>query len=429
MKKSHLALIAAVLAGCASLPTLWESQQSQLRARSAVGGNRVTPLVCAEEVYPAMERLIESASESIQFETYLFGGTVGHRLGDRLLAKKKAGVKVQLVLDPGMGSIGTSHKQMTEIVDSLRKEGMEVLCLPVDKLPRGGSWMARKRRIDHAKLVVADGQRAMIGGMNSYDDAAKARDYMMLVEGPAAAKYGEMVQEDFLAAGGKGTLKFNPRSVGDEAVYVGDNGLTNRTIKSVLLDAINGAQKRVWVEMLLLDHDDVINALIAAEKRGVDVRVILDKSAVKEVLGVIGKKLPLEGITNLATVKQLFDAKVPVRWYEPNDRYSYLHAKMMVVDDIALTGSANYTFQALDLNREALARTTAKDVVTRFAGSFQSDWTTNSEEITSFTPTQRAFAAIYDKVRRLIYPVEERVDGDPSISTDVLAIPTLELGL
>jgi len=119
---------------------------------------------------------------------------------------------------------------------------------------------------------------------------------------------------------------------------------------------------------------EIIDALIDARKRGVDVRVILD---------------PSEARVNDKAHQRLNSSGVPARWFVP-DRWQLLHAKWSVTDtqhtDI---GSANWTFQALDgageradgsrpsrarRNHEASVHVKNEQVASRFEQQFLDDW-------------------------------------------------------
>lgn len=422
--------IAVSLTGCSSAGRSLFGAPDPFRAKSLASvttGNRVTPLVDGDEVYPAIEKLIDSAQHSVQLQVYLFGGEVGKRIADRLIKKQKAGLELQVVIDPALGSAGPSREQMVPLVRYLESQGVTVRRYPVASLPKGKSWFAGSRRIDHAKFVIADGKRAIMGGMNYYDDADKAHDYMIKIEGPAAARLGEIAQRDWVDAGGKATLAFQASPVGNATVEFGDNGIQERTIESLLLDSIRNAKQRVWVEMLLLDHDAILDALADAKRRGVDVRVVLDATAVKETIGSLGKKLPLEGVMNYSAAKDLLDAGIPVHWYKPSNRFHYLHAKVSLVDDRVLVGSSNYTFQALGLNREILARVDDPLTVAQMERVFEEDWRSQSTPITGMTRLERAIAALSGKIKKMLYKVEERED-ETVVSTEVVSVPAFELG-
>ncbi len=85
-----------------------------------------------------------------------------------------------------------------------------------------------------------------------------------------------------------------------------------------LVNAINGAKKSVHVTMYILSDVDVISALIARHKAGVDVKVVLNKT------------FPSAGTDNTSVYNQLVAAKVPVVW--ASSTFTYTHEKCVILD-------------------------------------------------------------------------------------------------
>jgi cardiolipin synthase len=69
-------------------------------------GNKVTLLKNGPDTYRAMFDAIESASDSINLETFTFDDdTVGKKFADVLIAKQQAGVQVNIIFD----DFGSNH--------------------------------------------------------------------------------------------------------------------------------------------------------------------------------------------------------------------------------------------------------------------------------------------------------------------------------
>ncbi len=97
-----------------------------------------------------------------------------------------------------------------------------------------------------------------------------------------------------------------------------------------IVDAINSAKSSIFVQAYSFTSAPIANALVAAKKRGVDVRVIIDKRT-EETKG--------------AKVKTLLTGNVPVLI---DVVPGIAHNKVMIIDDAyVLTGSFNFT-QAAD---------------------------------------------------------------------------------
>jgi phosphatidylserine/phosphatidylglycerophosphate/cardiolipin synthase-like enzyme len=119
----------------------------------------------------------------------------------------------------------------------------------------------------------------------------------------------------------------------DVAVYFSPHG---GGLKA-LLDEINSATKSIDVMAYLITAQEIADALGAAVKRGVDVRVILDAD---NAGGIFSDKAVFAG------------SPVPI-WRD--GEHKEFHHKVMLIDGrVVITGSYNFTSQAENANAENL---------------------------------------------------------------------------
>lgn len=98
---------------------------------------------------------------------------------------------------------------------------------------------------------------------------------------------------------------------------------------AALIDALNKAEKKIYVHAYSFTHPDIAAALVAAKKRGVDVQVHMDKNRIAEKYSVF----PL-------FVENAFAISI-------QDKPPIAHNKIMIVDeDLVITGSFNWTKNA-----------------------------------------------------------------------------------
>ena len=91
---------------------------------------------------------------------------------------------------------------------------------------------------------------------------------------------------------------------------------------------IDFAKKSIDLAIFSFTNDDLANAVLAAHKRGVTVRIITDDEAMK------GKG---------ADTQRMADAGIPCR--TDNAGQYHMHNKFMIVDSLYIvTGSFNWTF-------------------------------------------------------------------------------------
>lgn len=138
--------------------------------------------------------------------------------------------------------------------------------------------------------------------------------------------------------------------------------------RQAILDNINEAQTEILVALYYFTDPGLADALIEGKNRGVDIRVILDRSQRK------GK---------YSQAKRLTEAGIPVH-FDSNHRI--FHHKFMVVDErILITGSQNWTKSAEMMNAENIVQfRSSPELVTKFKTQFfdiiafnKNDGTTN----------------------------------------------------
>ncbi|MEO8598763.1 MAG: phospholipase D family protein [bacterium] len=111
-------------------------------------------------------------------------------------------------------------------------------------------------------------------------------------------------------------------------------------IETLIISEIDGAKKQVLVQAYLLTSKKIAKALIATQKRGVDVMVLVDATQSARVPSSKAQDLSLAGI--------------PV-WLET--RYQNAHNKIILIDvgtpsATVITGSYNFTWSAQHKNAE-----------------------------------------------------------------------------
>lgn len=136
----------------------------------------------------------------------------------------------------------------------------------------------------------------------------------------------------------------------------------------LILDSINSAKISLKIKMFIFSDPDLINAVIDAMNRGVNVQVMLNparRSGEEE---------------NEETRKKLNEAGIDVK--DSNPEFGITHEKSMVVDDeTAFIKSLNWTTKNLTSTRDYAVITTHKHEVDEVIAGFESDWNRQKFEI------------------------------------------------
>jgi len=128
-----------------------------------------------------------------------------------------------------------------------------------------------------------------------------------------------------------------------------------------ILDAINGATKSLRVKMFLFSDPSILKAVIDAQRRGVNVRVMLNPAR-------------RDGESeNKESHKQLAAAGVAV--IDSSPEYDVTHEKSMVVDDTtAFVNSLNLDTKNLTETRDYAIVTSHAHEVAEIIECFEADW-------------------------------------------------------
>jgi cardiolipin synthase A/B len=131
--------------------------------------------------------------------------------------------------------------------------------------------------------------------------------------------------------------------------------------KKPIVDAINAAKKSIKVKMFVFSDPDLINAVIAAQARGVKVQVMLNPARRS------GEE------DNEETRKKLETAGIEVK--DSNPAFGLTHEKSMVIDDeTAYIKSLNWETKNLTVTRDYAITTNHPHEVNEVLSCFQADW-------------------------------------------------------
>lgn len=342
-------------------------------------GNKVTLLQDGPATYKAMFSAIRNARSTINLETYIFeDGQVGDEFEELLLDKQAHGVQVNLIYD-SVGSIGTPKAFFQFMADS----GIHVVEFnPVNPLaPNSKTWRLNNR--DHRKLLVVDGRVAFVGGINisnayssgsvlrhktkSASKSSGWRDTHVEIAGPAVAEFQKLFLDTWRKQGGAPLVQHDyfPHlsKQGNEIVRaigsVSDD--PSSPIYLTLLSAINHAERRVHLTNAYFVPDpQLIEALIGAARRGVDVKLILPSQSDSWIVLNAGR----------SHYTRLLRAGVKI--YER--RGAVMHAKTATIDGVWSTiGSTNLDWRSFLHNDEINAVILGSDFANQMEAMFAND--------------------------------------------------------
>jgi cardiolipin synthase len=363
-------------------------------------GNAVRVLRNGTETFPALEEAIDRAKHHLHLEYYIFDpDEVGTRVRDLLVAKAKAGVEVRLLCD-AIGSAALGPRFLAP----LTKAGGEVAFFNRVTVARLVRPLLNFR--NHRKIVVADGEVGLTGGLNIADEYAGldketgiVRDTHVLIEGPAVRALQLLFLEDWNFATGRSlgapALFGSGAEKGDALVQIVGSGPDKswKAIQQVYFSAITNARDRVLITTPYFVPDPAIStALCTAALRGVDVQLLLPRRADSRVGSAAARSY----------YDELLAAGVRIFEYLPG----FLHAKTVVVDGLyASIGSANFNSRSFALDFEVNALLYSSAHAEELEAIFRQDLTV-SREVTVESRAQIGFGGrLAEGAARLLSPL------------------------
>jgi cardiolipin synthase len=297
------------------------------------------------QAFPAMLEAIVAAKREIAVEFYWVAGKIGRRFRDALEAAASRGVDVRVVFD-SLGSRTTSAEWWRPLVAAGGQVREYNSILPIHDVFRLDHLMQR----DHRKLLVVDGERGFIGGINLGDEwlpiddgGAGWRDYAIAVQGDVAREMRFLFYRTWRRLThepGPLDLAPLPRATGRMAYVLASQRRRRRSIHHEYRARIRGARRSIDLAHAYFFPDVTLRrAVFGAAARGVRVRVL-----VPEESDVPGFQLLVEAMfpTFLRRGLEIYVLPPPM-----------LHAKLAVVDEQFVTVGSYNLDEGLRKNLEA----------------------------------------------------------------------------
>lgn len=312
-------------------------------------GNAFELITNDTEAYHRILQEIDNAKYSIDICTYVFEfDKTTKEIINALTKKSKEGVKVRLLMDL-VGSFGASMNQKG--FKLLQEAGGEVAFFtPILKRPFQNYINLR----NHRKIYLFDQTTLISGGMNlsneymgEADGSKRWQDLLYCLKGPSVHHFYHIFQNDWVyATKEEDTIKLK-RAVaydGESMVQVVPSGpdILSDALYETLLNAIYNAKERIWiVTPYFVPDENMIQALVIAHHKGVDVKLITPKDS-DHLLADLARSPYMRELDEIGADVVLYEGEM-------------LHAKAILFDDVGgMVGSVNLDNRSLFLNYEVV---------------------------------------------------------------------------
>ena len=315
-----------------------------------IAGNKIELFTSSLKILQLFIDEINQAKQTLHLEFYIWAlGGDADRVGEALIAAAKRGVVCKVLLD----SLGSKDWFKSTWPSRFRDAGIEVTeALPIQI----GRFQFRRADLRlHRKIFVIDNAIVWTGSMNMVDPRTFKQDSgvgewvdaMVRIEGPVASQFELTFSFDWSVDNPKIT-HFNevaPAASPTEGRVLAQEFSSGPVYRDdilyqVLLSAIMDARKELTITTPYFGPDDgLIQALMAAAGRGVNVTLIVPKLNDSTLVAWSSRSLYAD----------LMNAGVNIAEFHGG----LLHTKSLLIDKrVAIFGSVNFDQRSLRLNFE-----------------------------------------------------------------------------
>lgn len=328
-----------------------------------------------EETRALRRTLVEQAEDTIHFSAFIIeNDEVGQEMAELFADAAQRGVRVRVLIDATTQWAEAKYR----FLEIMRDAGVEIL--PYNAITE---WAGLRLSLPitpndrlHEKMLIVDGQRAIMGGRNvggSYLNEGRWRDVDVYIEGPGVAGVQRLFAEswDKNAAWEVDSDCSNQSAYGfycpqgevlsgDESLFLTGDAVSTSQTRTVFSDPASQETPSGYFTVLALvrsarESITISNAyfippqrlrkhLKAAARRGVDVTVITNSNSSTDAWWTY--------YAGLNFYKELIEAGVEIREYRGTET---LHSKILMVDDkVSVIGSYNLDPRSAVDNTESM---------------------------------------------------------------------------
>jgi cardiolipin synthase len=321
-------------------------------------GHELTFYPAGEDRLDRLLALLDSAETSIRMCFYIFADDeCGRAVVERLLAARKRGVDVSLLID-SFGSNGTRDAMFAP----LREAGCRYCCF-------SPKWNVRYLVRNHQKLVVIDDRVALTGGFNVERDYFEPpaengwHDLAIEIAGPVVAslaRWYDLIEK--WTRSPKGQWKairrlvraWNPGPGPVQVLLGGPTRGLSPWARAVSDDLIEGER----LDMIMAYFSPAVRLLARIGRIAKKGQTRLLLAAKSDNGATIGASRLLYGV--------LLKKGARIWEFSP----CKLHTKLIVLDDAVYVGSANFDTRSLYINLELMLRIEDKALAERLREYF-----------------------------------------------------------
>jgi phosphatidylserine/phosphatidylglycerophosphate/cardiolipin synthase-like enzyme len=337
-------------------------------------------LIDGPAFFPVLEQRIAEAKQSIHFRVCIWDtDDVAVDVADRVRKRSLEIPDTRVIVDR-VTTLGSSQAPPgTPMPEGFVPPRAIQPYLRKDSKVRVRNFLNAMTMGDHSKVLLFDRRYALLGGMNlGREYRYEWHDVMVELEGPIVGWFERDFELAWSHASVLGDLAYAEAYLTASKTFEGPaeredyvdlrpiyTKTLNPSILRALSEALRRARRYAWIENPYIYDDTVVRELVAARRRGVDVRVVMPSQADLE---------STDG-NNKVKANRMLENGIRV--------YSYpgmLHTKAGIIDGWAFIGSCNFNKLSLRTNYEADVATSDPGFAERMRQDlFETDFARSAE--------------------------------------------------
>ena len=310
---------------------------------------------CSNDACKSLLNIINNSEKSINFAIYGIGDE--DKIYKALINAKKRGVKIQGITDMNINNknpyfdtwklindlefVKTDYLTDIKLLEEQKIQNKYSLKIKDYAKIKDGNKIKVPGAIMHNKFFIVDNEYVWTGSTNVSSSCMSynANNVILIKSKDVATIYQKEFDEMY---NNNNSHKYKNKTSAGQIIEVNEDtslriffSPSNPPNDLAIKPLIDNAEEYIHVPMFFLTNKELINSLILANKRNVDVRIIVDSAA---------------NIVNPQYVKILRENKVPVKVENWGGK---MHMKSAVIDDkTIIIGSMNWTGVAQTSNDE-----------------------------------------------------------------------------
>lgn len=329
---------------------------------------------CETKACKVLKNEIDSAEETIDFAVY--GINNQPEIYNALVNAYNRGVKIRWVAD-------YDKKDQNYYPDTLKLQKI-ITTYNTDK----ETDLSGQSAIMHNKFFIFDNKKVFTGSANitSTDIAGFNSNISVLLNSEQVAKmFTQEFEQMYNGAFHKDKKAYPKEKININGIELGVFfSPQDKIITKEILPIINNANKYIYIPVFYITKKELVNELIAAHKRGVEVKIINDAT----------------NASNKYTIHhQLREAGIKVK----TENYAgKLHSKAMIIDDeYSIIGSMNFTNSGEKRNDENVVIIKDEEIAQYLKSTFLKLWDKIPEKYETFDPKAESLESVgscFDKI-------------------------------